>query len=94
MFFLFKIIILKTIHQPKYLEIIALLIKARKDKGLTQVNVAKALGKPQSYIAKIERCERKLDVLEFLDLCGILEKNPCTIIQQITNGTIGKQYNL
>ncbi|PJZ57957.1 helix-turn-helix transcriptional regulator [Leptospira barantonii] len=41
------------------------LIAARKDADLTQIQVAKLLGQPQSYISKIESGERRLDVIEF-----------------------------
>jgi len=40
--------------------------------GLRQSALAKRLGKPQSYIAKIEVGERRLDLLEFIDLCDAI----------------------
>lgn len=36
---------------------------------MTQEQVASIIGKPQSFIAKVEGLERKLDVIEFLDIC-------------------------
>ena len=44
------------------------LIAARKKLGLTQLEVAQRWGKPQSYVAKIEGKDRKLDVMEFVAL--------------------------
>ena len=41
---------------------------------------AAALGKPQSFISKVESGDRRLDVLEFLDWCRLLEEHPHTII--------------
>lgn len=64
---------MKTIYQPTYQTLIQHLTDLRKLKGFTQVTLAQKLGKPQSYVAKIEGCERKLDVLEFVELCRALD---------------------
>ena len=50
-----------------------LLIAAREESGLTQVQVAGKLKKPQSYVSKIERGERRLDIIEFLEITDILK---------------------
>lgn len=71
---------MKTIYHPTYQLLIKHLIELRKIKGLTQLMLAKRLDKPQSYIAKIEGCERKLDVLEFVELCRILEVSASEVI--------------
>jgi len=44
------------------------LVKARKQAGLTQATVAARLGRPQSFVAKYEVGERRLDVIEFLEV--------------------------
>ena len=49
------------------------LVDARKVSGLTQQALAEKLGKPQSFIAKIERGERALDVIEFVAMARFLE---------------------
>ena len=56
----------KTIHNPRYERLIECLIDARKSQHLTQVQLADELDKPQSYIAKIEGRERKIDIIEKL----------------------------
>lgn len=48
------------------------LTEARKAKGLTQIDVAKRLGKPQSFVSKYETGERKLTVGHFLAVCEAL----------------------
>lgn len=45
-----------------------LIVAARKDAGLSQTIVAERLGRPQSYVADIERNERRIDVIEFIAL--------------------------
>lgn len=64
---------MSSIHSKEYRDLIARLIAARKAAGLTQVEVAEKLGKPQSYVSKIENCQRRVDVLELSKLtqaCG------------------------
>lgn len=43
--------------------------------GMTQITLAAALGKPQSYVAKIEAGERRLDVFEFIDIVQAIGGN-------------------
>lgn len=49
-----------------------MIIEARKASGLTQVEIAEALGKPQSFISKVELGERRIDFAEFIDLANII----------------------
>lgn len=65
----------KSIYTKNYREIISHLKQARIDAGLSQQTVANQLGKPQSYISKIESSERRLDVAELKDLAKILKKD-------------------
>lgn len=58
-----------SIHEPAYIEFIARLRNARKVKNLTQAQLAEKLGERQSYIAKVETCERRLDVIEASEWC-------------------------
>jgi transcriptional regulator with XRE-family HTH domain len=63
---------LKTIYHPTYVLLVEKLIVERKSSGLTQAQLASKLGKHQSYVAKVEGCERKLDVIELVDWCKAL----------------------
>ena len=59
------------------------LVAARKAAGLTQTQVAKRLGRPQSYISKYEHGERRLDVVEFLAIAKALHVDPCAIMRKL-----------
>lgn len=71
----------KTIYQESYQAFIKELVLARKRSGLTQMQVAEKLAKPQSYIAKVEGADRKLDVMEFVELCQAINVDPTTLIK-------------
>lgn len=59
------------------------LVKARHASKLTQNDVATRIGKPQSYVSKYESGERRLDVIEFLDLCHVLNIHPNNIFNEL-----------
>ena len=57
-----------SIYKKEYQALIRNLVSLRKAKGLSQKEIALVIGLEQSHISKIENCERRLDVLEFLIL--------------------------
>lgn len=62
----------RPLHSNEYETLVALLKQARRDAGLTQVEVAVRLGVEQSFISKVERRERRLDVTELRAFCAVL----------------------
>ena len=64
---------MQATHDPRYLEFIARLRQARKVKQLTQAQLACLLAKPQSYVSKVETCERRIDLIETAEWCVHLE---------------------
>lgn len=65
----------KSVYTQEYKEIIKRLKKGRVEAGLAQQAVANKLGKPQSYISKIESGERRLDVAEIKKFSVIYKKD-------------------
>lgn len=59
------------------------MIAARKEAQLTQESVAKSIQKPQSFVAKYENGERRLDVIEFIIVTRVIGVDPCTILRKI-----------
>lgn len=55
---------MSTIHTKEYRALIKKLVQARKEADLSQIDVAEKLGVHQSFISKIETCQRRVDVLE------------------------------
>ncbi len=73
----------KSIWDEEYRKLIDALKMARKSAGLTQQDVADRLGRPQSFVAKVEGCERRLDVVEFLHLCRAIGADPASFFENI-----------
>jgi transcriptional regulator with XRE-family HTH domain len=59
---------------PRYREFLVRLHQARLDAGMTQVEVAKMLAKPQSFVSKCETGERRVDVTELQLFAAIYQR--------------------
>ncbi len=59
------------------------LVEARVAKGVTQIELAELLGRPQSFVSKVEGGDRRLDVIEFLQIITALNVDPEPIIQSV-----------
>jgi len=64
-----------SLHRNQYTVFRTLLLAEREQRGLTQVFVAAKLNKPQSYVSKYERGERRLDFAEFIEIADVFELN-------------------
>lgn len=73
----------KSLHTPEYEYFRTLLVAARERAGLTQVEVSTRLSRPQSFVAKYEGGERRLDVVELLQVCAALGVDPHDIIRDM-----------
>ena len=73
----------KSIHSPEHLVLRELLVDARKKAGLTQDEVAQRLGRPQSFVAKYEGGERRLDVIELIDVAQALGADPLRLFREL-----------
>ncbi len=76
----------RSIHSDEYRKLTAILLDARNTAGLTQQEVAARLGKPQSYVAKVERNERRIDVVEFISLAQALGVDPARLFATVLTG--------
>ena len=56
---------------------------ARREAGVTQMELSRALGKPQSFVSKYESGERRLDVIEFITICEALGIAPTKLIKRL-----------
>ncbi len=60
------------------------LVEARVAAGVTQIELAERLGRPQSFVSKVEGGDRRLDVIEFLQITTALNVEPEPIVQAVS----------
>ena len=73
---------MSSIHDHRYKRLIQELIYIRELKKITQVELAASLKKPQSYVAKVENLDRRLDILELSDWLSVLDISIITFIEE------------
>lgn len=73
----------KSIHSADLAAFCALMTGARRAAGLTQADLARRLKKPQSFVAKYEGGERRLDVVEFLAITGAMGADAVRILKAL-----------
>jgi transcriptional regulator with XRE-family HTH domain len=74
-----------SLHDPRYERLIRLLVEARKAAGLTQRDLATRLKQPPSYIGKLESRQRRLDVIELVDLLEAIGVKPTKFLTEAIN---------
>jgi len=60
-----------------------MLIDARKAAGLSQTELAERLGRVQTFVSKYERGERRLDLVEFIDVTTALKLDAVKVIRKL-----------
>jgi HTH-type transcriptional regulator/antitoxin HipB len=76
-----------TLRSSRQKKLIALIIAERKAAGLTQAEVAKKLRRYQSIIANIESGQRRIDIVEFLDIAEAIGFDPSALIEKLRAGS-------
>jgi len=74
---------MKIIFDPRYQVLIRELVQLREENGETQTSLSSKINKPQSYLGKIESFERRLDVIELLDILEALRVAPKLFFQRV-----------
>jgi ribosome-binding protein aMBF1 (putative translation factor) len=73
----------KTIRTQGHKALIAALIEARRESGLSQTELAQRLKCHQSLVARIESGQSRIDVQELVILARALEADPIEILQNV-----------
>jgi ribosome-binding protein aMBF1 (putative translation factor) len=79
----------KSVFSERYDQFRHLLIEARKAAGFTQAGLAQRLKRPQSYVSKYERGERRLDVVEFLDVAEAIGVDSLAFLRKLQDSQSG-----
>ena len=77
----------RSVFSPTYQRFRTLLVQERKRSGLTQAALATRLRRPQSFVSKYEQGERRVDVVEFLEIAEALKINPERLISRLRRKT-------
>lgn len=73
----------KGIHDHRYRTLIERLIAARKSAQLSQAALAQKLGKPQQFVSRYELGERRLDIVEYIDVARLVGIDPLSEMSAI-----------
>lgn len=79
-----------SLHSESYGQFVELLVKRRKASKLSQQAVGDALGWNQSIVAKIETCQRRIDVVELLQLASVVGFDAVKLVQELRRAMIAK----
>lgn len=74
---------MKSVFSAEYEVVLRSLVAARKTAGLTQHELARRLSKPQSFVSKYERRERRIDAVELVLIARALGLDPSQIIRDV-----------
>jgi transcriptional regulator with XRE-family HTH domain len=72
----------RSTHHPNYQTLLALLRDLRERAAVTQLALAESLGNTQTFISKVERGERRIDVVEFIEICETLGVDPAAALRE------------
>ena len=71
----------KTLGSARHKTLVDFLIAKREAAELTQAELAKKLGEYQSFVARMESGQRRIDVVEFLNLARVLGFDPAKAVK-------------
>lgn len=77
-----------SLHSAEYERFIDMLVERRKASGLSQQELADGLGLPQSLIAKIEKRERRVDIIELIQLASVVGFDVSRLVREVRAGMI------
>ena len=80
----------KSIHSHLYHQIIGRLRSKRESKNVTQVQLAEMLGVKQTFISKIETCDRRLDLIELRQICQVLNISFVDFVAEVARDILSK----
>lgn len=77
---------MKTIHTDTNRILLEWLTSKRMLEGITQQQLSETLNKPQSFVSKYEHGERRLDLIETINICNALNADPHELIDKLNKG--------
>jgi transcriptional regulator with XRE-family HTH domain len=72
----------KSLYTPEWEELCAILQELRESKDLTQMQLSALLRQPQSFVSKVEKGQRKLDLRQFVLYVRALDADPIQVLKR------------
>ena len=76
----------KSLKSSEYTRLVEILVAVRHAADVRQHELAKKLGRPQSFVAKYEGGERRIDVVEFVAIARALNADPIKLFRDFLAG--------
>jgi transcriptional regulator with XRE-family HTH domain len=73
----------KTVTSPLQKKLAATLVKLRREAGMRQIDLAAKLGVYQSWVTHMESGQRRIDVIELIELGRILDFDPADVVRKL-----------
>jgi transcriptional regulator with XRE-family HTH domain len=73
----------RSLFSPANVRLRTRLVAARRERGLTQIELAALLARPQSFVSKYERGERRLDFVEVIEIADALRLDLDTLVREV-----------
>jgi transcriptional regulator with XRE-family HTH domain len=74
----------RTLATPRHYALRDFIVEKRREAGLTQHQVSERLSRPQSFIASVETGQRRVDVVELLDLAKAIGFDPLEAVRRVS----------
>ncbi|CRY54667.1 MULTISPECIES: helix-turn-helix domain-containing protein [Yersinia] len=81
-----------SIYSEEYQQVIKILRQTRIEQGISQQHLAKVLNRPQSFVAKVESGERRLDFVELIHIARLLSIEEFLLTSKIMSAVVSIRY--
>jgi len=81
----------KSTFTRDYAALCRLLRETRENAGMTQVELAEKIGETQSYVSKVERGERRLDLVQLQSFCRALKTTLSAFVAEFESDSRSKR---
>ena len=73
----------QSVFTDAHKALVEVLVAARKKAGISQVELARRIGRPQNFVSLVERGGRRIDVVEFVVLARAVGADPVKALQHL-----------
>lgn len=74
----------KTLGSANHKALVDLIVAMREAAGMTQSQLAEKLGEYQSFVARLESGQRRVDVIEFIEIARVLNFDAAKALKKVT----------